>query len=181
MAKITINLLPEEFLIQRLKDSKFVKIQTIGVGMILLVVFFSSLTIALRLLQAQRIKQAEEEFNNAKQNVVSFQDRQVSLVALKDRLTGIQKHLGVLSLQAELFNLMNDLIPASVPVNGFNIDQSGNISFSAVFQDSLALEQVITNFTSKDKNRNKVKEVSIESLSRGRDGVFRVSFKIKAN
>lgn len=183
MAKITINLLPAEFLIERLKDAKFAKIQAVGVGMILLVVFLSSMTVALRVLQSQRIKQAEDKLNTAKQDVVSLQDRQVSLVALKDRLSGIQKHLGALSPQAELFIFMNDIIPGSVSISGFNIDQSGNVSFSAVFPDISMLEQVIADLTNKDKNKNKnrIKEVSIENLNRGRDGLFRASFKIKSN
>lgn len=181
MAKITINLLPGEFLLERLKDAKFAKIQAIGVGMILLVVFLSSMTVALRVLQSQRIKQAEDELNTAKQNVASLQDRQVFLVALKDRLTSIQEHLGVLSPQAELFIFMSGIIPESVSISGFNIDQAGNVSFSAVFPDISMLEQVVADLTNRDKNQNKVKEVSIENLNRGRDGLFRASFKIKSN
>ena len=51
--KIAINLLPIEFTEQEVKRAKFIKIQTIGVFVILLMVFLSSLSVALVILQSQ--------------------------------------------------------------------------------------------------------------------------------
>lgn len=180
MAKIIINLLPEEYTNQRLKDTKFAKIQALGVAMILIVIFLSSLTIALRVLQSQRVKQAEDDLDYAKQSIITQQNKQVSLVALKDRLTTINKYLGVSSIQTEIFNFLNSILPANVLVNAFSIDNAGNASFSAVVPDGAALDIMLSDLIDQEKNHGKVKEVSIESLNRGRDGVFRISLKIKA-
>ena len=53
MAKVTINLLPLEFREQDLNNAKFYKVQIIGVAVVLLIIFLSSLTVALRILQSK--------------------------------------------------------------------------------------------------------------------------------
>lgn len=180
MARITINLLPTEFTSERVKDARFIKIQAFGVAMILLIIFLSSLTIALRLLQSQRLKQVEGNLDGARQTVVSFQSRQVSLVALKDRLNGIHKYLGVSSPQAQMYNFLIEILPSSIAINSFTVDQSGNAAFSATVPDSALLDSLIMDLTNKEKNQGRIKEVSIDSLNRSREGVFRVGLKIKA-
>lgn len=179
MAKIAINLLPVEFTKKQLKDAKFYKLQAFGVGMILVLIFLASLTVALRILQSQRLKQAEARLDNTSQKVISFQDKQVALMALKNRLVAIGKYIGAPSLQAELLDLINTLLPPSVAINALAINRSGEIALSVVFPDSTTLDYVMATLMNKGKNKNKISAVSIESLVRGRDGIYRLNFKVK--
>lgn len=179
MAQISINLLPAQFTKERLKDIKFYKIQAIGVGLILLTIFFSSLVVALRILQSQRIKQVEGNLATAQQKVGLFKDKQVALMALKNRLAYIDQYMGTSSVQAGLLNLLNAILPPTLAVNSLVIDRSGEVALSAIIQDSSTLDQIITDLTNKDKNQNKISKVSIDSLNRSRDGVYRVNLKIK--
>lgn len=179
MQKIAINLLPEEFISSRVKEMKFYKIQTFGVAVTLFFVFLSSLTVTFRILQNQRITKAQEQLDNTEQKVLSFKDRQVALLALKNRLTAINQYIGTSSPQAELFNLVSNIIPQSVSVSSLSIDRSGKIIISAVVPDSSSLDMVITDLLDKNKNKSKITQVSVESLSRGKDGAFRVNLNIK--
>ena len=61
MSQIAINLLPYEFREQEIKRTKFYKLQSIGIGIIMLMVFLSSLTVALRVLQSQNISQIQKQ------------------------------------------------------------------------------------------------------------------------
>lgn len=179
MVKIAINLLPAEFTKERVKNVRFYKIQILGIGLILVVVFLSSFTVALRILQSQRVKQAEGQLNEAQQKVTSYKSKEATLMALKNRLKAIDQYYGVPSLQVSMFNLLNTLLPSSIKVNSLSVGKTGDISFSAVVQNSVLLDEMITDLTDKDKNQGKIESVFIDSLNRSRDGVYRVDFKIK--
>ena len=55
MGKLSINLLPVEFTAEEVKRAKFYKIQTLGVGIILFMIFLASITVSLRILQSHNI------------------------------------------------------------------------------------------------------------------------------
>lgn len=178
MPKIAINLLPEEFISSRIKEMKFYKLQTFGVAVTLFLVFLSSLTVALRILQHQRIDQVQKQLETAQQKVLSFKDIEVTLMVLKNRLTDIDKYIGTASLQSELYNLVNAILPSSVSISSLVIDRSGQITISAVIPDSSSLDTVTTNLL--DKSNSGLTQVSIDSLSRGRNGAFRINLNIKS-
>lgn len=179
MVKIAINLLPPEITRERVKNARFYKIQTLGIGLVLTVVFLSSFAIALGILQSQWVKQAESQMNGALQKVMVYKDKEATLMALKDRLKAINQYREVPSLQVSMFNLLYTLLPPSVVVNNLSVGKTGDISLSAVVQSSALLDEMIADLTDKDKNQGKIESVSIGSLNRSRDGVYRVDFKIK--
>lgn len=179
MAKISINLLPPEFLAEEIKASKFYKIQTIGVAVIVGMSLLSSLTIALRILQSHNIVLVEARLVNAEQRASDLKSTQVSLVLLKDRLKIISQYLGIPSKQTTMYELIDKLITPSILVNAITVDRSGETVLVAAISDSESLDKLIENLTTKESNGGIVKAVSIESLNRGKDGSYRVSLKIK--
>lgn len=180
MAKISINLLPPEFTQQELQRSKFYKVQAIGVATVLVMTFLTSLTLALRILQSANIKQVQTKLNQAEQRVLGLKSTQGSLLLLKNRLTTISQYLGTPSKQTSLYKLIDKLMPSSVSVNALSIDKTGAVVMTILAPDSLSLDNLMTNLTSAEENGDKIKEVSIESLNRGRDGIYRISLKVKA-
>lgn len=179
MVKIAINLLPSEFTSEKVKDTRFYKIQAVGVGLVLLVIFLSSVSVAMGILQSQRVKQAQSQLEGVEKKVVDYQDEQVSLLALKDRLTAINQYSGIPSLQVGLYNLLNTILPPSVIINSLEISRSGEIGISAIVQNSVLLDDLISSLVDKNKNQDKVNKVSIESLNRSKDGLYRVDLKVK--
>lgn len=177
--KIAINLLPIEFTQAEVKRAKFIKIQTIGVAAILLMVFLSSLSVTLRILQSQNIKSVQTQVSASEQKISNLKDKQISLLLIKNRLAVINQYLGNSSKQTAMFILLERLIPSSISINSAIIGKSGDISILALIPDSLTLDNMINNLTDKTQNEGQIRQVSIDSVSRGKDGVYRVSLNIK--
>lgn len=180
MFKITINLLPPEVTAQEQKKTKFYKIQTAGIVVTLTMVFLASLIIALRILQSHNISVAQANFNQAQQKVADLKDTQASLFLLKDRLTVISQYWGVPSKQSDMYSLIDKLIPSSIVISAIIIDKSGEAVFSALAPDSDSLDELIMHLTTKENNDGKINQVSVDSFNRGRDGLYRISFRIKS-
>lgn len=179
MATLAINLLPVEFRQQQIKRAKFYKIQAAGVAIILLMVFLSSLTIALRILQSQNISQIKSKVTQSEQKISDFKTAQGSLILLKDRLTTINQYLGISSKQPQMYKLIAELLPAAITISSISIGKEGDVLMLAIAKDSDSLDNFMTNLTSREKNQDKISQVSLENLNRGRDGIYRFSFKIK--
>lgn len=179
MEKISINLLPREFIAEEIKKGKFYKVQGIGISIILFMVFLSILTLSLRILQSSSLKLTQLQAKEAEAKVSSLSSKQVSLVLLKNRIDAIGKYLGTSSKQAEIYNIVNSLFPANLNVSAVSVEANGTVLVSALAPDSDVLDRLFTDLLDKEKNEGKISRVSIDALSRGRDGVYRVSFKVE--
>lgn len=179
MEKISIDLLPLEFKTEEVKRAKFYKIQSIGIAAVLLVSFLASLVVALRVLQSQRISKTQDNLTKQEERVTKLKDTQATLILLKNRLTAINEYLGVPSKQSQMYKLINNLIPALISVTSISVSKSGDIVILATAPDGNSLDELILNLTNKDSNQNKISSVSIDNLSRGRDGIYRLSLKVK--
>lgn len=179
MAKISINLLPPEIITKELKKANFYKIQLAGVVVILTMVFLSSLIVALRILQSRNITEAQAKLNQTQQTISGLKDTQAALFLLKDRLAVIYKYLGVSSDQSTMYKLINELIPANIVINAITVDRRGEVVLQTVVPDSASLDNLMNQLTINENNTGKISQVGLESLSRGRDGFYRVSLKIK--
>lgn len=177
--KITINLLPVEFIAEEIKKNKFVKIQKIGIGIVLLMIFLSFLTLSLRIFQSNNTKSAQITVANAESKVTAFSSKQAQLLLLKDRLVAINQYLGISSKQVDLYNLSASLIPPDVIVNTASVGSEGSVVISAVTTDPISIDRMISDFLNKEKNEGKINQVSLENISRGRDGTYRVSFTVQ--
>lgn len=176
----SINLLPVEFITEEAKKNKFYKLQALGIALVLFMIFLSILTISLRIFQSNTIKSAQVTAANAEGKVSAQADKQAQLVLLKNRLNAIDQYLGTSSKQVEMYNLLDSLIPSSFTVNTISVGVDGKILISAVTFDPFALDSMFSAFLDKEKNEGKISKVAIENISRGRDGIFRVSFSVEA-
>lgn len=180
MTKILVDLLPPEFRAEQLKRTKFYKIQTIGVAAILLTTFLASMSVALAVLQNQRIGQIQNRLNLVEQKVSDLKSTQADLLLLKNRLATINQYLGTPSQQSKIYQLMADLLPAAVSVSSLSVDKNGEVFILAVAPDNVSLDNFISNLTSRDRHQDQIQSTSLETISRGRDGVYRLSVKIKS-
>lgn len=177
--KISINLLPQEFLYEEVKKGKFYKVQTVGIFVVLFMVLLTVVTISLRILQSNRLKNLQLQTSEAEAKVSSFSSKQASLILLKNRLDAINKYLGSPSKQAEMYDLVSSLLPPALTVSAVSVEPDGTVLISALASDSDVLERLFTDLLDKEKNEGKISKVSIEALNRGRDGIFRLSFKVE--
>lgn len=179
MQNIAINLLPAEYRAEELKKAKLYKVQALAVAVVLVTAFLASATVALRILQSQKIIQVQSKAEEAEKKVSDFKTSQGYLLLLKNRLNTITLYLGNSSKQAQMYVLMEKLLTPSISVSTISVDKSGNVLILATSVDRSALDLLINNLLSKEISEDKIKEVSVESLNRGKDGVYRLSFKVK--
>lgn len=179
MTRISINLLPTEIIAEESKNTNFYKIQFFGVAIILVLIFLTSLTLALQILQNRNLVTAQAKLLESEQKVAGLKKTQVSLFILKNRLTVISQYLGVASKQSSIYRLINKLIPPSAVISAISVDKGGTVVILALMSDSESLDQMLNNLTDKERNENQFDQVSVDSLNRGKDGVYRISLKIK--
>lgn len=179
MAKLSINLLPKEFTQEQVKRAKFYKVQLLGVAVILLMTFLASVTVALRILQSHHMGLLEAKLAEEEGRINNLKDRQASLLIIKNRLVTIDKYLGSNSNQADIYKLIDDLLPSQVSVTSLSVDRLGQVLLSAVVSDAQSVDDFISDLVDKEKNQQKVTQVSIDSLNRGRDGFYRLGIRIK--
>lgn len=179
MARISINLLPPEIITRELKKANFYKIQFAGIVVILTFVFLASLTVALRILQSRHISEIQAKLTQTQQRVSDLKSTQASLLLLKDRLTVIDQYLGVPSKQASIYKLIDKLISSSVTISAMTINKAGDVVLLVLVPDAPSLDDLIGKLTTKDNNEEKISQVGVESINRGRDGFYRMSLKIK--
>lgn len=172
---ISINLLPEEFRSREIKREKFYKIQALGIIAILTTAFFASLTLALRVLQNQNIGLIRASVSSEENRIEGLKTKQASLFFLKDRLSKISQYLDKPSRQNQTFQSLSSLIPPQIAVSSLAVDRAGSALIVASAASIGALDNLFTSLLGED---SKFAKISIESLSRGRDNFFRVSFKI---
>lgn len=176
---ISINLLPPEFKTEELKKAKFYKIQAVGVAIIMAMVFLAVVTLGLRILQSQNVVRAKNKLSQAETHVSGLKTTQAAILLLKNRLTTIDQYLGTPSKQAEMYRLINKIIPSSVSVSAFSIDKSGQVVLLAMVPDAASLDNLVESLTNKDLGGNKINQVSIDSLNRAREGIYRISLKVQ--
>lgn len=179
MSKISINLLPIEYATEEIKKANFYKIQLIGVAAVVAVTFFASLTVALGVLQSKNIKEAEARLGESEEKVLQLKDRQASLFVIKNRLATINQYFGIPSRQVAVYSMLNQLLPSGFSVNSFAVDRSGEAIVVGVASDGESVDNLIVGLISNKEVSDKISQVSIENLNRGRDGFYRISLKIK--
>lgn len=175
--KISINLLPPEIIVQERSKQNFYRIQFIGVVVILILVFLTSLTFALQILQSRNIGSVSAMVSQSEQKVSNLKNTQASLILLKDRLSVINQYLGVPSKQSSLFNLVEKLAPPSFVINNVTVDKAGTVVLLVISPDSESLDNFIKNIS--EEGKDQISGVSIDALNRGRDGYYRLSLKMK--
>ena len=177
--KISINLLPPELITKELKKANFYKIQFAGIVVILVMVFLASLTVVLRILQSRSIKTVQARVTQAQQRISDLKDTQVALLLLKSRLGVIVNYLGVSSNQTIMYRLIGNLVPAGVTINSIGVGKTGEVTLTALAPDTPSLDDLINKLTVSESNEERISLVAVDSLNRGRDGLYRVSLTIK--
>lgn len=179
MEKISINLLPLEYATEEIKKAKFYKVQLLGVVAILMVVFFASLTVALRILQSKNLREVQATLSQEEEKVTLLKDRQAALFVIKNRLSTVNQYLGVTSKQVSTYNMLNQLLPPQLAISSLSVNRSGDAFVVAMASDYLTLDNLVSSLVSKDERSKKISQMSIDTLTRGRDGIYRISFKLK--
>ncbi len=178
---LKINLLPQEFLASQKEYQKFHKIQIACILIILTLAFLASLTVALRVIQTQKVSAAQELLDEYTNKVGGFKETEAQLLVLKNRLSAIGRLSLEPSKQRLMYNLINQLLPSQIVVNSLNVDSLGNVNLALIAQDVTSLQVLLDSLLDPASNEGLISKVEVENLTRSRDGFLRVGLKIVPN
>ena len=143
--------------------------------------FFSSLTVALRVFQTQRVNAAQSQLEESTNRVSSFKETEAQLSILKNRLGTIGKLTETPSKQRQMYNLVTELLPPQMVLNSVTVDSTGSVSLSLIAANIDAVENLTDSLLDTEKNEGLINKVEVENLTRSRDGIFRVGLKVTTN
>lgn len=177
MAKFSINLLPIESTAASIEIKRKKIVQTISVSSLLMIFFLASLVITLRFLQSRNLTEVNTGATAAADKISNFREKESTLVLLKDRLVQISKLTASPSKQKVIYDSVVQNLPANINVSSVILDSAGNLSISAVAPDPSSLSSF---FAALSVNFENISGINVESLSRGRDGVYRMTVRVLA-
>lgn len=175
---IAINLLPPEILLERRHSSKLYLLNNISIGVLVVLIFLTSATLAIKFSQNSELKKAEQDLAYAEGKVSALKGREDQTLALKQRLSSIESLTGGDAKMKKIFNLVVYLIPPDMQVSTVTVDKNGNMSIALSGFSVASLETLISNLSDKDKNADLIARVDLEGISIGRDSTYRFSMKI---
>lgn len=178
VSKITVNLLPPEVIIQRKHNSKLALVNRVSMVALVVLVFFSSTTLALRISQSFELQKAQKGLALAEGRVSSLKSREEQAAILKQRLDAIQNLMGTDAKRKAIFNLIIFLLPPEIQVSDIIVDENGNMALSLSSPSLRAIEVLTESLSNKEKSSDMVAKVDLDGLSVGKDSAYRFSLKI---
>ncbi|OGE20463.1 hypothetical protein A3E45_01650 [Candidatus Daviesbacteria bacterium RIFCSPHIGHO2_12_FULL_43_11] len=178
MGGISINLLPQDIILQRKQSSKLVLVNRISVGVLVTLVFFTSATGALRIMQNSELKEAENGLAYATERVTGLKSTEDKTFILKERLGLITTLVDGDQKRKEIFNLVVFLTPPDMQISEALVDKNGQLTASFSSPSLSAVQTLISNLSDKEKNSGLVAKVNLEGLSLGKDSTYRFNLKI---
>lgn len=176
---LSINLLPPENILAGKRDAKILLANRIGLWLFVALIFFTSVTLSLRILQNLKLKQLTGNVAEAQTKVISLKDKEGAAVLLKQRLSLIES-LRTDSNKLALFNLFIGLAPADVVITSTSINRSGDLEVSAIASSLTSVEQLFNGLNNPERTSNLVSRVDLSSFSLGRDGGYRFTVNISS-
>ena len=178
MNSININLLPREVVERQRKNAGLGFLNKISIIVLVVMVFFASVTLSIRLLQKLNLQTANQNLVLAQSKVGSLGDRETQLVLLKEYLSSYKTLSSADEKKKAVFSLVAFLAPSDVQFNDIGISRDGNTVISASSTSLTSIDKLMNDLTDKQKNADLVARVDVDGLSLGKDSVYRFGLKI---
>lgn len=178
MNRITINLLPREVIEGQRKSAGIGFLNKISVVVLVVMVFFASVTLSIRLLQRFNLQTANQNLVLAQSKIDSLDDRENQLALIKEYLSSYKTLSTTDEKKKAVFSLVAFLAPPDVQFSDISISRDGNTVISASTTSLLSIDKLLNDLTDKQKNADLIAKVDVDGLSLGKDSVYRFGLKI---
>lgn len=178
MATISINLLPEEILIQRKQSSKISLLNKLSAMVIVVLIFAASATLSLRIIQQSKLGVVNKSLAYARTQVTDMQQKEVRVALLKKRLDSIRTLSASGSKETAMYNLLLLNAPADISIDSLSIDQNGNSSLDINSTSLDSINTFLSTLSDPGKNAGLISQISMDGFSLSRDGIYRFNLKI---
>lgn len=177
-SKILVNLLPQEVILERKQSSKLAFLNRLSMVTLIALVFFTSATLTLRIIQSNQLKGAQDDLVLAQTKVTGLKSREDQITALKQRINSIQNIMGGDSKRKELFNLLLNLTPMDVQISDIAIDKAGNTILVINSYSLASIDTFLSNLGSKEKNSDLIGKIDLNGLSITANSIYRLDLKL---
>lgn len=178
MKSFSVNLLPVEMILRRKQNLKLTLINRVSIIALVFLVFATSATLTLRLIQSKTLEREKKDLVFAEGKITGFKDNEGGILLLKQRLSKIQTLSGEDIPRKAIFNLIIYLTPQEIEISEIVVDRRGNVIATLSTSSLPAFTTLVDNLGDKEKNMNLIKSVNLENMSYGRDSLYRFSLKI---
>jgi hypothetical protein len=172
-----INLLPIEVIQQQKQKSKQNLANRFSVGMLVFLVFMTGIVFALRLMQDSSAQNVEDNIAHAQNEIGSLQEREGMLVSLKTKLGSIQGLVNGDSKSVMFSSVLNQS-PQDLKLAVLSVEKSGILMISLSSLSVSSIETFLTHLQDPNMVAFKISKIDVDSFSKGKDGVYRVTLKI---
>ncbi|MFA5933327.1 MAG: hypothetical protein WCV81_03655 [Microgenomates group bacterium] len=178
MNKISINLLPQTVLLERIQSSKLSLVNKLSVGVLVAIILVTSGVFILRINQNQQNSQVAEKVKEAEAKVKTFSTKESEAFALKNRMDSISSKIGSDDKVKQMFNLIVYLTPADVNLYDASIDKNGVVTASFTSTSLASIDKLFTSLSNTETNFKLVKSVDLNGISLGKDSTYRFSLRV---
>lgn len=178
MNKISINLLPQTVLQERIQSSKLSLVNKISIGVLVLVCFLTIGVLLLRVNQNRENDQITNQTKAAEDKVTSFSSKETTIFALKNRLDAISSKIGTDEKVKSMFNLIAYLTPSGVTLYDATVDKNGSVTASFTSSSLSGIDKLFSSLSNKETNLNLISKVDLNGISLGKDATYRFSLRI---
>lgn len=177
MGGISVNLLPKDVILRRKQNSRLTLITKISTSLLLMLIFFTSATIAIRMVQRNDLQSAQQNLVHAEDKVKSFSLKEEQAIALKNKLDIIQSIMGGDTKRKEIFNTVVHLTPSDIQITDAIVDSSGAMTVSLKGSSISSIETLFSNLGKKESGLD-LSQLNLDGISLGKDSVYTFALKI---
>ncbi len=178
--KILINLLPPEIIMRRKHNAKISLLNKVSIAALVVLIFFTSATISLRVSQSLQLKKSQSDLVYAQGQVNSLSQKGAQTALIKQKIEEIQQELGTDSKLKKSFNVITSMMPVSFKIYDMAIDRNGNINISLSSPSIFDIDSFFNDLMDPSKNGGIVSNVKLDGISWAPDSTYKFSIKILA-
>ncbi len=164
MERINLNLLPEEFLIEKKLGTKRSLYLRISIIIFVTVLILTSTILLVRLTQSQALGNLEGDLEGSKTNIVGLKENETAVFMLKNRLDKISQISSKESIPVQGYNLFSSIIPAGANVTSFSMLKENIINASVETTDTTVLDELFTKLLDPETNNGQITTIKLENI-----------------
>lgn len=164
MEKININLIPEEFLVERKAGAKRALFLRVSIIIFVSALIITSGILLLRLTQSQSLQALEGNLEGKKNSVIGLKENESAIFILKNRLDKITQISAKESVPVQGYNLISSLIPQGANILSFSMTRDNTITATIETADTAVLDQLFTTLLDPKTNKGHITTVKLESI-----------------
>lgn len=176
---LSINILPKEIAQEeRKRKNKHLVIRVTSVFMVV-VASIVAFILGFQIYKNEEQKRVLQDLRKAEAEVASLSQEEGYLSVIGSRLKSMTEVSGIDLTQINNYRYIIPLLPSGIRLTSFSVAKDGSTAFVGVGDDIASLEEFYKLLTVDSKNKGKIGNVTVNSLSKGVGSTYKFDFLAK--